>query len=595
MPLVPSYDNLQTRVDVGPTPNVGGPNPLTIVGEQQQQVGAATSRASDALSRIMLDAQDQANQVRVNDAMNQAMGARLKLTHDKDAGYSALQGRAALDRPDGKALDQEFGDKLDETLATISAGLGNDAQRRVFQAQSGQLAGQFRGQVQAHMGKESQQYALSTAQGGIKVAHDQMALDYLDPQAVAQGRNAIKGYVAEAGRLLGLAPADVLARTVEALSPAHGAVLSAMLQGKQLGAAGDYLKEVRAEMTPADRSKFEGALKIGNDRAVMQAYGDSTMARGLSQADALADARKRFDGPEEDDAVKELKERYNEQEVGRARAVRQVGQAAWSAVMATGRIPADMLADLRAKAPEEERQIRDWQEARQRRAKSDAEGVAAKTDMNVYMGLRYMAMDPATQGQFSGLDLRKSMPYLSPGDLKHLQEVQASIGKGDSKAMESQRVVRQTLGVIRAEVVAAGIDLTPKEGTPKAKETALFMGALTQALDAAGAEKKAPLTAEEARRIGMSMVREGFEQGSGIFGVFATKKRGYQIATDTSINPGANFVAKRFGDIPAATRAALLEELYPKGAPRGMYGTPQPDEAAIERAYTLGLQRGRFK
>lgn len=265
MARVPSYDNLQTRVDVGPTPNVGGPNPLTIVGEQQQQVGAATSRASDALSRIMLDAQDQANQVRVNDAMNQAMGARLKLTHDKDAGYSALQGRAALDRPDGKALDEEFGGKLDETLATISAGLGNDAQRRVFQAQSGQLAGQFRGQVQAHMGKESQQYALSTAQGGIKVAHDQMALDYLDPQAVAQGRNAIKGYAAEAGRLLGLAPADVLARTVEALSPAHGAVLLAMVQDGKSNRAAEYLKVVRAEMTPADRAKFEKAVKQSGD------------------------------------------------------------------------------------------------------------------------------------------------------------------------------------------------------------------------------------------------------------------------------------------------------------------------------------------
>jgi len=271
--------------------------------------------------------------------------------------------------------------------------------------------------------------------------------------------------------------------------------------------------------------------------------------------------------------------------------VKAVGSAAWSAVMATGRIPPTMLADLRAKAPEEERQIRDWLEAKQRRAKADAEG-KQQTDMDVYYGLRRMAIDdPAA---FSALDLRRSQPYLKDGDLKHLIEIQGSISKGDAKAMESQRVVKQTLGAIRAEVTAIGIDLSPKEGSPQANETARFLGALTQALDEATRGKGAPLTPDEAKRIGMGMVREGVEQGSGIFGTFQTKKRGYQIATDPDIPPGASFVSARFSDIPAQARNDLSAELRQKRG-IGTRALTSSEEAEIERAYTRGIQTGRFK
>lgn len=588
MPVVPTYDNLRTSVAPMPGPQVG---PMDGPARQSAQFGEAVGRAGGALQSIMLDEQQLADQTRIADAMNQAVAARLRLTHDQNDGYTRLVGRAALERPDGKGLDEEYAGRLKGDIDAIDAGLGNDQQRRVFRQQAGQMLVQFGADVAQYRNRQHTAYQISTAEGTIATARDMASLESGNPEAVAQAQGAIKAAVYEMGRLHGWSAQETLAKTVEQLSTMHASVATEAIQQGRIDYAKTYLEQVKAELTPQARMQLGAALKIGDTNARAQAFGDEVIGKGLTLSDALGEARKRFEGEAEVAAVREVKDRFGEQEIARALDVKAVGSAAWSAVMATGRIPPTMLADLRAKAPEEERQIRDWLEAKQRWAKADAEG-KQQTDMDVYYGLRRMAMDdPAA---FSALDLRRSQPYLKDGDLKHLIELQGSISKGDAKAMESQRVVKQTLGAIRAEVTAIGIDLSPKEGSPQAKETAQFLGALTQALDDATRGKGAPLTPDEAKRIGMGMVREGVEQGSGVFGTFQTKKRGYQIATDPDIPPGASFVSARFSDIPAAARNGLAAELRQKRG-IGTRALTSSEEAEVERAYTRGIQTGRFK
>jgi hypothetical protein len=160
------------------------------------------------------------------------------------------------------------------------------------------------------------------------------------------------------------------------------------------------------------------------------------------------------------------------------------------------------------------------------------------------------------------------------------------IAKGDLKGMESQRTVKRTLGLVKAEIAKAGIDMTPKEGSTKAKETAEFMGSITMALDEATAAKGKPLTPEEAKRIGMNMLREGFVQGSGFF--FEDKKRGYQLKPEER----AKFAAVRYADIPTDIRAEIETEIYPRGKPsRGV----SIDKARVERTYQRALEAGVVK
>ena len=589
MPRVPTYDNFQTQQSAQPGALLNAPSGQTPGGVAAEQAGQF-GQAMTAASRVMQAEQDKADDFRVSDAINKTLARRIDLTHNKDTGYTTRQGEAALKPdPDGKSLADNYGQQLTDTIDTLSNELGNDRQRRAYRLRAEQMLAQFKGEVQTHMGRENQQYQISVINGGVELHKDAAGAAWSNKAEVGKHLEGIAALMAK--NPTGMSPEELKAKTQAQQSAVSLSVVSNAVQANELAYARDYFRDNKDRMTERDREAVTKVLQIGTEREKAQAFGDEMTGKGLGMADALTEARKRFTGGEEDAAVREVKDRYAEIEVARARDTRQVGAAAWSAVMAGGKIPADMLADLRTKAPEEERQIRDWLDAKWRRAKADAEGKVT-TDMEKYYGLRLMAAkDPAA---FVELDLRKSLPWLSHADFKHLTEIHASISKGDAKAMENQRMVKNTIGMIRAEVAVAGIDLTPDEKHPtKAKETAQFLGALTMALDEAAKAKGSPLTVDESKRIGMGMVREGVEQGSGIFGVFQTKKKGYQIATDPDIKPGASFVAKRYDDIPVALRDKLAQEVrerYKLGT--RPLTTAQKDE--VERMYTTGNSQGRF-
>lgn len=590
MPVVPTYDNLRTSVAPMPGPQAA---PMDGPARQAAQFGDAVGRAGGALQSIIIDEQQRADQTRVADAMNQAVAARLRLTHDKADGYTQLVGRAALDRPDGKGLDEEYIGRLKGEIDAIDASLGNDQQRRVFRQQAGQMLAQFGADVAQYRNRQHTTYQVSVAAGTIETARNMASLEADDPAALAQARQAVQAGVYELGRLHGWSAQETAAKTVEQLSPMHASVISGWLEEGRTDQAKGYLEQVKAELTPAARDHLGKAVAVGGARVKAQSFADDAMGRGMTLSDAIKEARAKFQGKEEDEAVQEIKGRFADAEMARLQGARAVGQQAWTAVMSSGQIPASLLPTLRAQAPEEERQIRDWLDAKRRQAKAEAEG---KGDSPEQFGkfYSYFRMALEEPGKFADLDLRKAQPYVSKAQLGHLVTLQGGINRGEAKASTEATVVRNTLGLIKAEVARAGIDMTPKEGTKQAEQTAQFMGALTQSLMQAQAAKGSPLSPDEAKRIGMDMLREGIEQGSGMFGLFQTTRRGYQIASDPAISPGASFVAKRFSDIPNAARNALVAE-YRMRSGIGLRPLTSEQEAEIEREYTRRLRDGRIQ
>lgn len=264
MPTVPRYDNLQTQVNPGPSARFqspGGPQAGAIAAEQGSNLGRAVSGAGDAAARIALDAMEQANQVRLSDAMNKATAARLKLTYDPAEGFTNLRGEAALTRPDGKSLESEYTSKLQTTLDEITQGLGNDRQRNLFKAQSGQLLNQFQAGLMQHVGKEYVDHSVSVQAGTTKLAQEQMGLAWGDAAAVNQSRAAIKAATAEEGRLRGWSAVQVEAATVGQLSRGHSAVVLGALQAGKTDYAAEYLKQIKGELTDEARLQLTGQVE----------------------------------------------------------------------------------------------------------------------------------------------------------------------------------------------------------------------------------------------------------------------------------------------------------------------------------------------
>lgn len=451
--------------------------------EQGQKLAGAGMAIGQDLARIQIDMQNQVNQTRLNEANNQAVEARLKLTYDKDAGYINLQGKAALDRPDGKPLDVEYGDKFKESIDAISAGLGNDAQRRQFAEVSNQMLAQFRGGVMQHSAREYTSYELSVQDGTVKTAQQQMGLAWGDVAAIEQSKGAIKAAVYETGKLKGWSGQQTQAAMVEQLSAGHSSVLSAAIDAGKLDYAKEYMTQNNAELTPEVRLHMTKVLEVGQFEAKTQGAAETLYAEAKGDIGAaLAAARSKYSGKEEDAIVQRMKGFDQEKVALRERAQATAADSAWQIYSQTGsinRIPPSTIAAMDGKALH----------ALRATARADADARAAKTtvetDPNIYYGLATMAAaDPA---KFKETDLRPYFDKLSPANRNHFIDLQTRADKPEKAA----------------EVVAVGAQkqaMIKSLGLEKEK-AGVFMIEADKALFAAQTDKGGKLNQDERQKV----------------------------------------------------------------------------------------------
>lgn len=268
MPRVPTYDSFQATPNTLPQTQLQGSQftpTQDVAGQQAQQTGRALTQVGGQAGRIALDMQNEANQLRFDDAANQAKEVALKLRFDQEVGYSNLRGADALTRPDGKALADEYGENLQKQLEQIGTGLGNDAQRQAFSAFSRDLRTQFTGQVMAHEANEFKTYGLSVAEGIRATAIRDIALNYNDPKATDQAMHRIEAETYREAKLLGKSAEWVEARVRESVSGAHKLVIATALEKGDLGYANAYLQRNGGKMEADDILAVKSAIDGGVD------------------------------------------------------------------------------------------------------------------------------------------------------------------------------------------------------------------------------------------------------------------------------------------------------------------------------------------
>lgn len=450
MPKVPTYDNFQ--VDPQNLPNVQirpagvrfdtnwTQEQATLPGRTMQQFGQAMTQAGTAMSKMVADELEQANTVRVNDAMNKAAKARLELTFNPEYGFVNIKGENALKRPDDKSLDQEYTEKFQMQIDEIGKNLGNDAQRIKFKAQSDQLVSQFQGSLSQHIAKEYDTYQNSVDDGVIRTGREQMALAWGDPNAISQARESVMAAVYARGTRAGLSAKAIEAAQIEAVSPGHAAVITAAVDAGNVDYAKEYLKQHNAELSLEHRLRVTKAVETGADEERAQgAAGDLWLKHNGDIGAALAEARDKYKGKDEDNIVTRLKTLDNEKKGLETRAKAEAQDAAWSIFNNTGslaKIPATVKA---AMDPQH------WA-ALKNHAKAAADGVDVKTDQSVYYALTVAA---STDPNFAKEDLRKYADKLSKADFKHFVDIQGKIIKPD-EAADMATVTQQKDAIVKS-------------------------------------------------------------------------------------------------------------------------------------------------
>lgn len=292
-------------------PRVTAPDMPIVAGKEAIAIGEGMIKAGTAVTAIAEKAAQEADQIRVIDATNEAVKAQLGLTYDKDNGFLNLKGKAALERPDNKPLDIEYTERFENQLAVIEEKLGNDRQKKLFRQASAGLTRQFIGNVNQHMAAEYREYQTGTLNGSIDVATQKMALNWGDTKVVAEQQRLIGAAVAERDK--NMPEEQRQANLVKALSPGNTAVISAAVDAGNTTYAKEYLLQNAQYITPENRLVLSKAVEIGDFESRTQTYAEKYITEAKGDFKLAIDlARKNLSGKDEDKTVERLKVRAEE-------------------------------------------------------------------------------------------------------------------------------------------------------------------------------------------------------------------------------------------------------------------------------------------
>lgn len=268
MPRVPTYDNFQATPNTLPQTRMTMPEMPDVAGQQAQQMGRAMMAGGQQIGQVALDMQQQANQLRVDDALNKAKEAALRLTYDKDAGFTNLRGINALERPDGKPLADEYSDTLKRNIDEIAGTLGNDAQRQAFSLRANDILTAMRGNAIQHEAQEFKTYSLSVSEGIQSTALREIGLNWQNTDAVNSAVERIRAETYRQAQLLGKSAEWQDAQARKMTSNAHKVALLSALEQNDPAYADAYLKKYSGQMDADDILTVRGHVTKAMDAKV---------------------------------------------------------------------------------------------------------------------------------------------------------------------------------------------------------------------------------------------------------------------------------------------------------------------------------------
>jgi len=269
MPRIPSSPLPSVGLSPGPSVAFSGEavtnQAATTAARQVQGFGQAMQQAGQDGARIYTNVLEQANAMRVMEAENRVRQRALDLAYDKEAGFRNLKGLQAIERPNGEDLSTEYGRKLDEEISSITASLGNDAQRRMFQDRATNLSMGFQEQLKTYQLNEYRGYSKSVIDGQLKLSAQEATMNWHDPQAVNRSLETARQALYAKAQTDGLSANEIEAAMRETDSQIHSTVIMSALSAGNSTYAADYFRQNRQGMTAQEILKIEGQVNTAFD------------------------------------------------------------------------------------------------------------------------------------------------------------------------------------------------------------------------------------------------------------------------------------------------------------------------------------------
>ena len=279
MPRVPTYDNFQQMPAQFQPVQIQPATPRVDPGAQAANFGQTAQRAGAVAMDMELEALKQANQLRVDDALNKALEAEMRLAYDKDAGYTNQRGISALERESGKPLADEYDEEFGKAVESIGAGLGNDYQRQVFGQAIAKRRAAFRAGAMKHEADEFRTYTLSVREGTVATRMQQIGLNYANPEVIDEAITSIRAATYDAAKLQGKSAEWAGAQARKMASNAHKTAIAAALEKNDVAYADRYLKRYGKDMEADDLLQTTGLITKEMDLRVGTSAATEAMGR----------------------------------------------------------------------------------------------------------------------------------------------------------------------------------------------------------------------------------------------------------------------------------------------------------------------------
>lgn len=557
------------------TPSARG---LAAVESPLAQVAGSITQGATALAKLSADL----NEMRVEDAYNTLRTKQTELMMNPETGFMSKRSADAV-APD---FMSRYVTDFDKEVEALSEKLQNPQQRELFLRRAAASKAEFSDSIMQHVLGETTRYS-DDVYAGVKATEiNSLATNWKDPTKIRDSLSRIVANTASWADRRGLTGDALLAEQVANMSSAHATVVQSALDSGDFEYARKYFEDNKGQISAPVISKIESALDAGAAKDQSLKLALNLTSSGMSYKDQRKQLKDLYTSNKISAEVYDQTSIRINNEEARAKSA----EADFNNSM-SGKAQEWILNNPGASIVDMPPNLYNW--AKNKGQLQTLSNFANNNgnvagDATEFTRLFVMSADDPTAFMREFDQSSESLrTVLSATQYNSLLTRRGSVGKADLQGQQAAKVAAATVKSLRNNLMSAGLNVTPKEGTPQAKTLANFESQLIQAIAAKTEQEGRALTLNETRKLGLDLLREGRLPGAGFFGG-DTKVRRFE-ATEADIQRyGFRY---NYEDIPPEDQKRLYRIIQTRPDVRTQLGiTLTPNKTITSDDFARGIE-----
>lgn len=300
MPSIPVYNQPQVNTTAAPG--------------AKQQIGGTSLRAFGASDTMNDMAQLSGAVIKEREQESERRAAEEALRAESQFQRELIQKQSELRQRQGKnaeGVDAEADEWIASTAGKYLENIKDPRAKQLFDQKAMRARNNLLGWASGHV-TQQRETALEIEWSSSKEVAIDLAINDSRPEIVQQSIKDIQQKNAFQAQRKGLGDEWIAAQNANDIGKLHSKILQNAIDSDSMDGVAGYLQSHGETMDAGTKAKAEKWLHKRQIDETAGAYADGLVANGVPYSEALAGARERFSGDDEDKYIARIKERYGE-------------------------------------------------------------------------------------------------------------------------------------------------------------------------------------------------------------------------------------------------------------------------------------------